>query len=265
MPVAITSGQTQLDELNRRLVDLRHYVDPEEFWFRNAEAKARKLLSVNALEAHNVLALLHCLTGDRDKYLYHSGCALNLNSAALLKVNRATILSNLGYFSEAMPWFAEGAAPELGEFTSRWRVGLMGAYRTLASYADRALKLRLAKVNEVDTALISKIVGFLTEHDVLDETIASMLDVAGGLLREHRVFFMGEGPEFSVWDEDELEPHLAITLRLPLPSSTALAIDEELGHRLFAGVANAPFAVMLNFESGLPSNERFAERASVPS
>lgn len=265
MPIALTSASSQIAELNDVIGSATHYVDANEFWFRAADVKAKKLLKVNATEGHNVLALLYSLAGDAQKARYHIDCALNLAPSAILHCNKATILSNLGYFSEALTSFEKGAMPEYGEFTSRWRVGLMGGFRTLARYAEAAQKMQLENIENVDVQLIFRIVQFLERHSIADRAIVEMLDVAGELLRENRMFFMGPGPEFSIWDEDAVEPHIAIIFRIPAPSVTALSIDEELGHRLFAGVPEVPVDVMLNFESGLPSNERFVERPTLSS
>ncbi len=257
-----TTGNELIAELNILLGSARKYGETDEVGLRRFEAKAKQLLKVNAVEGHNVLSMLYQLKGDLGRAIEHIDAALDLTSAALLECNKAAILTNFGKFLEAQQWFASGAKPERGEFTNRWRVGTCsGSWHMLEEFCSAANRLALDLTN-VDQELIGRVTRVMDESSITDRDLGRIQDVAGSMLRQEEMFFIGAGPEVFVWDQDALEKHISITFRLPVTARRAIELDRELGHRLFDEIPDLPFAIMLHFESGLPSNERFAERSA---
>jgi hypothetical protein len=252
-----------MSELNALLGSARKYGESDEITLKRFEAKARQLLKVNPAEGHNVLSTLFQLKGDLQKAVEHIDIALNLKAAAVLECNKASLLANFGKFLEAQRLFKSGATPERGEFTNRWRLGACcGAWHVLNDFCVVAKRMELDGFTNVDQALISRVVQLMDQNSITDQDLGGMQEIAGSILREERMYFVGLGPDVFVWDQDPIEKYLAITFRLPVTSRRAIELDRELGRRLFAEISNLPFAIMLHFESGLPSNERFAERSA---
>jgi|ERR1051325_2395270 tetratricopeptide (TPR) repeat protein len=261
----LTKSDQLVRDINAVLSNASHYMSPEEFWFRRQVAEAEKLKRADFPLGHNVLAQLWALAGDILQAESHINVALNAteNDPSLL-LNKGAILSNLGYFSRALQPFKEGADPRFGNFTSRWTLGAcIGAFQTLREYWQQATRMNLENISAVDGRLIGRAARVMDEVGLAEEQLSRALDIAGGILREERLFFLGEGAEVSVWDEDALERHLSLNFKLPVPVTTAIQLDEELGHRLFEGSVDLPYRVTIHFESGSPVNEHHAERPAV--
>jgi len=254
-----TSANTLVNEINKLLVDSRNYWSRDNLTFRRLESEARKLLKANAAEGHNVLAQLYTLTGDIDEAIQHVDAAINLRYDSAIVCNKAGLLVNFGKFQAAQEWFERGAAPERGQFTARWKIGLCaGSFHTLMRFGATARKMEL-DLDQIDLATVERAVRIFDEDKIDDVRLGAIFDVAGELLREERVFFLGDGPEIFVWDRDAIERHVEVTFRLPVSSRRSIELDKELGRRLFA-VGDFPFSILLHFESGLESDERFSER-----
>jgi len=257
-----TIANELMSELNALLGSAKKYGESDEITLKRFEAKARQLLKVNPVEGHNVLSTLSQLRGDLQKAVEHIDIALNLKAAAVLECNKASLLINFGKFLEAQRLFKSGATPERGEFTNRWRLGVCcGAWHILNDFCVVAKRMHLDLAN-VDQALIGRVVQLMDQNSIADQDLGGMLEIAGSILREERMYFVGQGPDIFVWDQDAIEKYVTITFHLPVTSRRAIELDRELGRRLFAEISDLPFAIMLHFESGLPSNERFAERSA---
>lgn len=265
MPVAANKSSELIKDINGVLVNASGYVAQDNLWFRRKLSEADKLKVSNEAEAFNVLAQLYGLAGDRavaERYI-DTAIWLRSNDPALL-LNKAVILSNLGCFSAAVDAFKAAIPPRLGQFTSKWYVGMpLGCFHALAQFVDDAVPMKLEHIDSVDTVLIAKVVRLMDEMSLTDDQLVRALDVAGEMLREERMFFVGPGPYVAAWDEDQLEKHVYFGFKLPVSIAKAIELDEELGRRLFEKYGELPPELMIHFESGLPANERIVERPSI--
>jgi tetratricopeptide (TPR) repeat protein len=257
-----TTANTLVAELNKAMRAAHTYVPQDDFTYRRYAAEAQKLLKVNAVEGHHVIAVVYSLVGDAEKAIEHIDIALRLGNTPTLWCNKAVILSNLGFFSEAQKAFKKGASPENGLFNEKAALGLcIGAFHTMLEFEAIARRMQL-DVDAEQLNRVRRIVSLMDEYSITDANVGAMLDIAGMILRRERLFFIDEGPDIAIWDQDALEKHVAINFLLPVTSRRALALDRELGQDLFSEIANPPFQVMLHFESGLPQNEHFAEQST---
>lgn len=267
MPLTASKVSELVDEINSVLQSETHYASQDSFWFRRMLSEVNKLKAANEIEGYNVLAQLYGLAGEVDNARRFIDTAIRLGGGPLLRINKAVILSNAGHFVEAVGPFNEGVDPRAaGFFTSRWKLGLcLGRIHTLQDFASQAKAMELEHIERVDMGLISRIARLMDEISLTDEQLTALLETAGELLREKRLFFTGEGPEFAVWDDDPLEQHVSIMFGLRVDVSEAIELDEELGHRLFEQHGELPPEIMIHFESSMTSNEHIAERPALPS
>src|SRR5258708_29024852 len=252
MLLPATKGNQLIKDINAVLANAPHYIAQDDFWFRRMLAEAEKLKSVNRPEAYNILAQLYGLAGDARAAEQYIDTAIKLRHDPAVIINKAVILSNLGFFTAAQEPFKLGASPREGQFTSNWKLGLcVGYFHTLSDFVVEAKRMNL-DLSTIDTSLISRGARLMDEIGVTDEQLGRALDVAGSILREERLFFVGHGPDISVWDDDALERHLSLIFKLPVEAAKAIALDEELGHRLFEKCGDLPSELMIHFESGVP-------------
>lgn len=262
MILPATKSHDLVVEINQALNSARSYVSKDEFLFKRIHADATKLLKVNAKEGRNVLAQLYSLVGDAEEAIYHIDVALKLSDDPLLWRNKAGMLSNLGLYSEAQKAFKKAAFPEQGFFSENLGLGMcIGAFHTLLELETAALRMKL-DVDRPRLEFVRRVVSIMNDSGTTDSDLGAVLDVAGKILRERRLFYMGDGPDIVVWDQDALERHVAISIRIPVPNKLALILDRELGHRLYDAITHVPFQIMLHFESGRPQNEHFAEQST---
>lgn len=265
MILAETNTNYLLKEINAFLGSARSYASTGDFWFRRLAAEAQKIMGVDPAEAHNVLANLYGVAGDYTQAIRHLDIAQKFANSTGLWANKAIILSNLGFFSEAQKAFEVAAAPQQGSFSARLELGIcIGAFHKIVAFGPTALRMNL-QFDIAKFELAQRAVVLMDEFSITDANLGAMLDVAGEIMRDERIFFIGQTPGILVWDQDAQEKYLAISFRLPVCGSRASALDRELGHRLFTKITDLPFQVMLNFESGLPLNERFPERTAIAS
>lgn len=260
----VTKSNELIREINEFLEAARTYQSEGDFWFRQKLREAGKLLKVSPIEGHNVLANLYGAAGDLNGVNRHFEMAIRIENSPILWGNRAGIVSNLGYFSDAQIAYAKSASPELGFFASHLTIGLLvGAFHKIMEFGAVALRMN-SKFDREKFEVASRAAKLMDEFQVTDLDLAKILDVAGTILREERMFFMGNLPDILVWDQDATERYLSIGIRLPVTSKRASILDRELGNRLFAR-PEFPFQVMVSFESGLSLNERFPDRSFIAS
>ena len=258
----VTKSNELIEEINEFLESARAYRTEDEFWFRQKKREAEKLLKVSPIEGHNVLGNLYGTAGDLGGVVRHFDMATKIENLPILWGNRAGIISNLGYFSDAQDAYAIAAAPEQGYFSNHLSLGLLvGAFHKIVELSAIALRMN-STFDREKFDIARRAAMLMDEFSVTDRDLGTILDVAGEILREERMFFMGNMPNILVWDQDATEKYLAISFRLPVSGHRASVLDAELGRRLYMH-PEMPFQVMLNYESGLPLNERFPERTAI--
>lgn len=265
MPIPASRGSQLVRDINQALQAAARYVSRDEFWFRRFLAEAEKLKGAAPHEAQNVLAQLYGLAGDAEEAEKHIDAAIRMKYNAAYVCNKAGILSNLGYFKKSVPSFLESIDPRNGIFTTRWELGLcLGCMHELAKFVEDAQRMNLEHMDSVDVRLIADVVGLMDEISLTDEKLTQALDIAGELLRENRIFFVGNGPAIDVWKADALEKHLAYIFKLSISANEAIVLDEELGFRLFERCPELPLELMIHFESvSLSAHERLPSRPAL--
>lgn len=260
----LTVANDLIAEINRVLTCAHRYLSPDDLAFRRYLAEANKLLKAKPAEGHNLLGLLHGLTGDYKSAAYHADIAISLSPGdPVFVINKASMLANLGFFSESQKYFKLAAAPEQGIFSGKWQLGVCaGAFHALSEFIVKAQRMQLP-LEDINVSLIKQVAQFMDDISLDDARLAAAFDIAGDLLRQQKLFFLGPCPEVFVWDKDAIEKHLTFIYAVGLPAQDAIALDEALGQRLLDAQSGLPFEIMIHFESGLPLNERFAERAAV--
>ena len=265
MPIQIPA--TIADDL---FADIRKLIEPGNRYFtpdsreiRELLARADKLQKANAFDAFIARSSLYTMCGDRENALAQikKAEALGFNRHAVAA--RCIALANLGYFSEAQEFYSSAADPTGGFFGKYGRMavncGALAAYERMLRVAE---KMQL----EVDTVLTRKILDALeifAQVGITDADLGRYLDVAGEIMREQRLFYVGTSPEFFVWTKDEADQFVHFTYRVPVEAGTAERLDTELITRFVDRFGSTPEPVSITIKSGLSSNGRIAERSAA--
>lgn len=262
MPVAVTTSSKLTAETNAVILSLGPYLssdDPRVMrWFREAD----KLVKANAVEAWRFRAIVNQLIGDVEQARYCIDNAINLNrNDPIMLETKCVILSNLGEFSEAQEAYERSGSPRLGLYPKGVLNGKnCGATRQIAQYIEEARKLNL-EVSSLEPVEIEAAARLMEKHGFSDSDVGRVLDVAGEILRECKVMFLGQIEVFSFDAPDD--PALSFVIKLPFDAYKCEELDTELASRLVGQRIPVPWLLSVNFVSGLiENNERYPDRNS---
>lgn len=260
MLVLATKGSQLIQDANRLLDNLRHYLPKDDLRLRRLLAEADKLMHADPREAHSIKGMVYQLSGDFEQALSHMDIAINLGPENPIGIaNKCSVLINSGYFSEAQKLYVKVGSPEKGNFPMGTLLGLgTGAYREMDKFLDVARKMKL-DLAAFDAGTIGNAARLMNKHGLSDEELARFLDVAGEIMREENVVFC-DMPEVFAWDASD-DPALSITYKLPVDAYRAEQLDCELAERLVDRFSQIPWFLSVSISSGLAeSDERYPAR-----
>lgn len=189
------------------LAQATKYYSPSDFQIRRLATEANKVLQANPAIGHLVLAFTKQLSGDGNSVRHHLENAIRFGAPRQQVAEVAmTCFTNLGMFSDAMSSYREAGDPQSGRFTHLYYLaGSCGAFRQIARFEETAMRMHL------DLSGIDKRDLFRHANEVLektrttDEEIATLLDIAGEVMRARGLFFIGPSPDICVLDDDETD------------------------------------------------------------
>jgi hypothetical protein len=251
--------QEVFEQIGATLRRLTRYLPAGDWEVKRLGRLAEQLVNADPAEGHNAIAQVSQMTGDRAKAIHHIDNAIGLagNKPPFYSA-KVAILCNLGYFSEALSIFKHSATPENGNMTKAWRRGyLCGAFRTMSSFLPKAKKMQFDLGGlDLDTAV--KAANVMEKSGISDEDITKVLDVAGKVLREHKLFFVGDGLRAKVIEAPEHDAFVEISFDVDASPKETHALYREFVDQLVENVPAAPPALTVSFRPWKQQNERNA-------
>ena len=260
MLVLSTKGSQLIQDANRLLDNLRHFLPKDDLRLRRLMVEADKLMNADPWEAHTVKGMVYELSGDFDQALSHMNNAIRLVPGNPVgNSNKCSVLINFGNFSEAQKVYAKIGSPVEGNFPMSTLLGLgAGAFCEMDKFLGVAQKMKL-DLTAFDVGTIKNAAQLMNKQALSDDALARFLDVAGEIMREERVVFCAV-PEVFAWDSSD-DPALSITYKLPVDAYRAEELDRELAARLVDRFPQIPSFLAVSVASGLAeSDERYPAR-----
>ena len=211
-PVLATNANTIADRVGAIIVNSTHYLSSGDFTYRRLLVEATKVVNADPGIGHAILAFVRQLSGDVEGVRSDLAHASRFGYAQVIAVNGLTCYVNLGLFSEARSYYIQAADPKNGYFSEINEVGIAcGAFRTLREFYELALRMKIdiAEFALRDRAL--QAADLLERTGTTDDEVAALLDIAGELMRENNLFYLGRLPELTVLDDDETERCVFLT------------------------------------------------------
>lgn len=205
------------------------YLPDPSFTVRSLDHEVEKLFKADAFSASLKRGLLYQLYGSAKDAIYWIDNARKLRSDPTARLvtdaTEAVISSNLGHFSQASRLL-------IGLGKESWRgevilLFLCGAWSELSELEDVALEPPVDEASAKAVATARRCFMTLQQVGVTQAQVQAMLDVAGEVLREHRMFFLGDQPIVRECDDVVL-----YQLRVPAQPVEALAMTDEVIERL---------------------------------
>jgi hypothetical protein len=249
-PIPATKAGGVIARTNLLIRDLTHYLPEDDARVQELLRDAKSGIKTVAAEAYSALACVHELTGNRKAAIYCIDNAIQLApSEATFKANKCSILLNLGFFAEAQPLFQRTADPELGFMTMYWHRGFTcGAYQTMVEHLSKARKMGI-EVEGLDTATAEKAAMVLVKTGTNQAELGRVLDVAGEVLRDNRLFYVGKQASVTVFDEPGQSPFIQMVYQVGISADEAVDLYFDFVDRVTARFPNLPSALTVGFRS----------------
>lgn len=233
--------QFKIDEIS----DLGMFVSSHDPRVLDINAEIASLHLVDRQAALRLQALMRHLTGDLD------GALSVLDKVDLYDPQLELVLySNFNRCDRAQAIFAKYCGPRNGNFISTaYFASVNGAFHKAAEFAHEALSMQLTELESLPLEQIFMIDKILTEFGVSDAQVGAILEVAGEVLQEHRLLFVGNGPEVEAFDIPGELRAVHMTYRLAVTASEAVSIYLEFIEKLFHRDMELPKGFHVSFGS----------------
>lgn len=242
-----------LDGVKDILVDAHRHVEHDDFKYRRLLDEAKKVIHASPAEGHLLTAFTKQVSGDLEAVRGHLENALRFGATKLQTSEVGmTCYLNLGVFSAAKHCYSIAGDPVNGGFSDTYELGMAcGAFRQHQRFEELAMRM---KINVDDSSLRSKYhsaVEVLNETGTSDEEISELLDIAGEMLLERKLFFVGPLPDLCVLNDADNGQCVFLTLAIAEAPEIVSDMMFDLAGRAASRMARIPPGFGVGFSSSL--------------
>lgn len=207
-----------------------YYREPQDFQLKLLLRSADKLSNADAAMSSIVKALAYHLSGDDASVTHWLANARRFPQLApgAIDAQESCIWSNLGWFGKAAQATTLRLAEHVGPLDFARMALLCGAFESVAAYLSAGADIA---GSEDAFQKVRRCAMVLERVGVPPAGVRSVLDVAGEVLRQHRMFFSGTEPIVHTLDSED-GAGLLYELRVPVDAATADAMTDEVIHAL---------------------------------
>lgn len=215
------------------LANANHYLNPADFLFKSLQRATEMLIKVNPTAGWIATAQLWMCTGDLDAVFRSSENVRRLSGGTSWIANDLDIIAlvNVGHFSGAherilaVPTDERDGYAAILHLAAGWRT--IDAWSAGTPLADDERWMPILNM-ALDLERTLKNIG------VTEEQLRQVLDVAGAVLREHRLFYAGTAPVVRTAHDGLLyQLRVGVTAR-QANDMTLQVIDRMIEHNLDA-------------------------------
>lgn len=263
-PIPLSVAKPVIDEMGAAIIDIGHHIDETDSRAMAWSDELAKTLGTRAGAVEGLLALafLRHMMGDMDgaeRYLNRAeGRGASEGEA---DNHRLTLGMNLGYASRAL---AVGQRLEkagtLSIPSSLMQTIVVGGFALTRAGMARARSAGVDVTNDPSLSQLDRIAQSAAALDWSDEQFAAVLDIAGAVLRERRLFWLELMPRMSF---DKELGCVGFRFRLHATPTESSSIMSDFVRRVVgAGLESVPLTVnfvgVLSESVSAPEDERFA-------
>ena len=227
----LTIANELIDNIFLKVGKAHHYLDANTFEFRMFQREAEKLRSADAYMGSIAEAWIHHWAGDIEQARYWLRNAVkNHGLPHRCDLSEAIFLSNLGYFSRAREILLRDELQDWIRSLSSLHV-LSICFGALIAHPS---EWQSAADDEwmADARNAKDYTATMRELNITEAQAAAVMDAAGEVLREHRMFFAGTHPVIHAADGGMLL-QLAVQASIEeISSMTEEVIDKLIDREL---------------------------------
>lgn len=226
-----TIAQRIGDQINTAMIAMTTFFEPNEFRILRWSDELNQLMKANAMEAHRWHAILHHMTGNV------GGMELSMQNASRLGLQPSDFSGNLliGYAnltmaSKALPHYRSGIDVKYGNISGGLSIGLAVGLFQRANELLEQLGLAVLRVpKEVNMDKVKLAAQLLRSQGVTDEVCATVVDAAGEVLRERKLFWLDQSPEYFV---NDVSGTVGLQYRVSVDHSEAALMTMQTAEKL---------------------------------
>lgn len=248
-PATATIANDLQERIEGLIADATHYLSPFDRNLTRLKDELDVLGKADAGARSVLLSLIYGLCGDRVQCDYYLNNAERIHAPSeQIKLARITTLLNLGYSSEALDEMQRIDITEHGlprRMMSNQPAN--GAFHTLDSLFERATRLQIP--NLPDRTSISPVVEIMDSWGDTDQDYCAALDIAGEILREHKLFFIGNAEATAVhMPSDGSAGYVKLVYKVAVDADTSMDMTLDYVDRIARSGRKIPPSLVFEFE-----------------
>jgi tetratricopeptide (TPR) repeat protein len=212
---------------------------------RQATRECEKLLKSDAQAAYLHLALVAQACGDLDDAEANLAKAERLGHSADVAGHKIIAYGNLGYFSRAYAELEHVLAP--GDFSRFSYLAVSKiAVQCVMKFYRQSVDAHIEVSSEFPLALMQEAEEFMVRTRFNDSDIMALTDLAGRVMREHGLMFVGDAPQLAVRSGKDGDL-MHITYLLGTDVSEVAQANLELAQLVGESGVDVPESLLVSF------------------
>lgn len=249
---AATIGDSLGKDVSHYLQGTSSFRQKNEREFQELWAQCDKLARADAVGAMALKATLCVAAGELEEALYYVR-NIKLNRSPVHTSTLCTVLVNFGKFSESLPVYRELMMAPDQVIPEYFHLGVgNGAYSSYLEALNQVRdKMQLNSIFPDAEDSIRSVVSILEMNHESEETISLAMDIAGDILREHRLLFDGLHHALRPvpFPYDGGPAYFGVEIGVEVDDETAFDMTCEYAERLAASDKAIPVSMVLKFKS----------------
>jgi hypothetical protein len=200
------------------------------------EHRAKQLSKANIAEGYVALAAISMLRGEFDEMRSRYEIARNQGLGPGQQLNYATTLCHAGFFSEAAPIVSKVADSLPDPYFSSVKAAMCFQFQVSIAMFDKANREKLAA--PADFASFITDIKTIASVGIDDATLVKLADLAGEVMREHKVFFKIM-PLLSFCPTSEGDMYVVVAYPVPVSFEDASEMTISFAQKMFSKGMNS--------------------------
>lgn len=226
-----TIAQRIGNQINTAMIAMTTFFEPNEFRILRWSDELNQLMKANAMEGYRWQAILHHMTGNV------GGMELSMQNASRLGLQPSDFSGNLliGYANltmatKALPHYQSGIDVKYGNISGGLSTGLaVGLFQRANELLEQLGLAALSAPKEVNMDKVKLATQVLRSQGVTDELCATVVDAAGEVLRERKLFWLDQSPEYFV---NDMSCTVGLQYRVSVDHSEAALMTMQTAEKL---------------------------------
>lgn len=228
-----TIGPELFDRVSVYVEGMTRFAKADDFYLLRLQDDARKLANASPLEAELIYAGLSHIKGSVEdvRARYTSLLRRYPESAQRIGVAFIAFFCNLVMPKDARAAFLDTQLPVPLSMNSPAWVITSGSFQYFKDLRDIMEAKSLVNLLPADPEVLAQAQKILADHETSDDDCASIMDVVGSVMRDHKLFWAGSTPSLML---DEELGNVLVHLRVEADLAEIGVMNDQVFHGLMS-------------------------------